>query len=77
MEFRPIARPVGSVGPATSEIELQDGDLLVLLGPARYSYNHCIPGESVTETRISLTFRKLILEEGVCPQRFQNTPTTY
>lgn len=48
--------------------ELQAGSLYCLSGKSRYEYSHSIDGESVTERRISFTFRNLAKDKVLIPE---------
>jgi alkylated DNA repair dioxygenase AlkB len=54
MTFRPIYR-----SPETHSVPLTAGDLLVMTGKSRRPMTHEIDGATVTERRISITFRTL------------------
>jgi len=49
-------------------VTLNPGSFYQLRGASRFQFTHSIPLESVTERRISLTFRNLASEKVVMPQ---------
>lgn len=51
------------------DVELIPGSLYQLKGASRYAFTHSILSETVTERRISLTFRTLAKEKVPLPDR--------
>lgn len=58
----------GIINSDTYSVVLTPGSLYRLQGKSRYEYSHEIDGATVTERRISLTFRNLAKQKVIVSQ---------